>query len=690
VNLAFQKSTPSALRLPLEPGDLVTRTAKLAGRVLPNALRPLWIGLSRTLDEIAARRTWRRVTVVTLETLFAVVSVTAAAAIVYSGQFWLWPHSFYLAALILIASKLLAGVVTGSFGSRWRYVGVRDAMVIARTALIAGGAGLIALHELQLVNTSLRLVGADTAIYLLLACSTRLVARGLHEWARRTAVRSDTPLRRAVIVGAGEAGAALIKNILVSPKLLMTPVAVVDDDANKHGNRLHDTPIVGAVTDLSAIVQKYRADEIIIAIPTASSEQVTRIMDACVATRLPFRIAPDPEEVLGRSGHRQVSTLRDVQASDLLGRAQAELDLDALRAELSGARIVITGAAGSIGSELTRQLVKLDPAVIYLVDRNENDLYFLCEELERRGITVPHIEVILDVRDERRLTRVIREAAATHVFHAAAFKHVPLMEFHLPEAVENNILGTWTVLQAAHRAGATKFVLISTDKAVRPSSVMGATKRFCELLVSEATRENGMRGVIVRFGNVLGSNGSVVPLFERQISEGGPVTVTSCEATRYFMTPAEAAQLVLQAVSMPESDGKVAILDMGTPVRIWDLAERLIRMKGLRPGADIEIVEVGLRPGEKLHEELWWHSGHVAPSSHPKIMLGEVGTMPGGAGTIIPAIRALIEADEEIGLRELLMKAVGLTNGNGAHERRTPPRGVRAVAQDRTVSLEAM
>jgi len=302
---------------------------------------------------------------------------------------------------------------------------------------------------------------------------------------------------------------------------------------------------------------------------------------------------------------------------------------------------------------------------------------------------VPHMDVILDVRDERRLTRVIREAEATHVFHAAAFKHVPLMESHLTEAVENNILGTWTVLEAAHKAGAEKFVLISSDKAVRPSSVMGATKRFCELLVAEATRDNGMKGVIVRFGNVLGSKGSVVPLFERQISEGGPVTVTSREATRYFMTHAEATQLVLQAISLPESDGKVAILDMGTPVRIWDLAERLIRLKGLRPGADIEIVETGLRPGEKLHEELWWQSGAAVPSSHPKIMLGEVGTIPGGAGALIPAIRALVEAEEEIGLRELLTKAVGLTNGDCALDRKNPARGVRAIMQDEAMSLGA-
>ncbi len=219
---------------------------------------------------------------------------------------------------------------------------------------------------------------------------------------------------------------------------------------------------------------------------------------------------------------------------------------------------------------------------------------------------------------------------------------------------------------------------------------MGATKRFSELLVAETTRESGMHGVIVRFGNVLGSNGSVVPLFERQIREGGPVTVTSREATRYFMTPAEAAQLVLQAVSMPESDGKVAILDMGTPVRIWELAERLIRIKGLRPGADIEIVETGLRPGEKLHEELWWHSDSTVPSSHSKIMLGEVGTIPGGARPLVAAICALVEAEEEIGLRDLLTRAVGLTNGNGGHERKGPVSGATRHAQVKGMSVGAM
>ena len=474
-------------------------------------------------------------------------------------------------------------------------------------------------------------------------------------------IGNGTARRRAVVVGAGESGAALIKSILWSPKLLMEPVAVVDDDSNKHGSRLHGVPVAGPVGDLRSIVEKYQADEIVIAIPSATADQIGRVVDACVATRLPFRIAPDPEDVLrGRSG---ASTFRDVQPSDLLGRAQADLHVDELRAEFQGARIVITGAAGSIGSELVRQLVKLEPEIIYLIDRYENELFFLCEELARREPKAPLMDVIQDVRDQRRMTRIMKEVRPTHVFHAAAFKHVPLMEFHLAEAVENNILGTWTTLEAAHAAHAGKFVLISTDKAVRPSSVMGATKRFAELLVAEETRENGMKGVIVRFGNVLGSNGSVVPLFQRQIAAGGPVTVTSREATRYFMTTPEAAQLVLQSVALPDSAGKVALLDMGTPVRIWDLAERLIRLSGLRPGADIEIVETGLRPGEKLHEELWWDSANAKPSSHPKIMLGEVGGRAAGIRALVPLIRELVEKDDPILLHQVLAESVGLTNG---------------------------
>ncbi len=651
-------------------------------------VRAFLIGLSRSLDQLAAHRVSRALMLAGAEMALALAAATAAIAIIYSGEYWRWGPELLFAGLILVSTKLAVGLTTGAFAGRWRYVGVRDAASIARSGLLAGGLAYALLAYTDLVGANLRLVGADAVIYLLLSCGSRLAIRSLHEWERRVRMGNGTARRRALVVGAGESGSALLKSMLWSPKLLMEPVAVVDDDPNKHGSRLHGAPVTGPVADLRSIIEKYQADEIVIAIPSATADQIGRVVDACVATRLPFRIAPDPEDVLsGRSGP---STLREVQPSDLLGRAQADLRVDELRAEFEGSRVVITGAAGSIGSELVRQLVKLEPAIIYLIDRNENDLFFLCEELARRAPKAPLVDVIQDVRDQRRMTRIMKEVQPTHVFHAAAFKHVPLMEFHLAEAVENNILGTATTLEAAHAAQAGKFVLISTDKAVRPSSVMGATKRFAELLVAEATRENGMKGVIVRFGNVLGSNGSVVPLFQRQIAAGGPVTVTSREATRYFMTTPEAAQLVLQSVALPESAGKVALLDMGTPVRIWDLAERLVRLSGLRLGADIEIVETGLRPGEKLHEELWWDSANAEPSSHPKIMLGQVGGAVRNTRALVPLIRELVEKDDPILLHQLLEESVGLTNGVHAvvrHARSRQPPVARRSSDQQVIGL---
>ena len=637
--------------------------------------KSFFLGLARSFDRLAGQRAYRAVALVSAELAIAFTAAVSAIAIIQSGEFWRWRPEFLIAGLILLGSKLVVGLATRAFSGRWRYVGVRDAMIVTRAGVLAAvlAFGLFAFLDLPAVR--LRLVGADAVIYLVLACGMRLAVRSLHEWERRVRIGNGTARRRALVVGAGESGAALIKTMQWSPKLLMEPVAVVDDDLNKHGSRLHGVPVVGAVEQLTSIVEKYGPDEIVIAIPSATRDQIGRVVDACAKTRLPFRIAPDPEDVL--SGSERPTKLRDVQPSDLLGRPQADLRVHELQAEFRGARVVITGGAGSIGSELVRQLVKLEPEIVYLIDRNENELYFLFEELHRCHPRAPLVDVIQDVRDQRRMTRILQEVRATHVLHAAAFKHVPLMEFHLAEAVENNILGTWATLEAAHNAHVKKFVLISTDKAVRPCSVMGATKRFAELLVGEVTRENGMKGVIVRFGNVLGSNGSVVPLFQRQIAAGGPVTVTSREATRYFMTTPEAAQLVLQSIALPESAGKVALLDMGTPVRIWDLAERLIQLSGLRPGADIEIVETGLRPGEKLHEELWWDSANAVPSSHPKIMLGEVGASATHTRNLVPLIRELVERDDPILLHQLLEECVGLTNGAHISSRSEEPQRSR-------------
>ena len=649
------------------------------------ALRALPQAVARTIDSLAGHRTSRRVTLGALEFGIALLAATGAVLVVYGAGYRLWLSGLLAAVALLVGAKVVCGFVIGAFASRWRYVSTRDALVVVRSTLLAGIAGLAGVEGLGLASDAVRLVVADTTLYLLLSCGIRLSARSLHEWERRARAVTGNHLRRAVIVGAGEAGAVFVKRILASPKMLMDPSVVVDDNVNMHGSRLHGVPIVGPVSELPAIAERFRADEIIIAIPSATTEQMAHIVDTCVAAKLPFRIAPDPDDMLGtRQG---ASWLRDLQPSDLLGRAQAQFDVVKVRAELRGARVLVTGAAGSIGAELARQLIKVEPEALYLVDRNENDLHYLCEEFQRHQITLPFNGVIEDVRDQRRLARLLRDVQPTHVFHAAAFKHVPLMESHAVAAADNNILGTWSVLQAAKVAGVRKLVLISSDKAVLPSNVMGATKRFAEVLVAEATRGSTMDGIIVRFGNVLGSNGSVVPLFQRQISEGGPVTVTSREATRYFMTPSEAAQLVLQAASMPESVGKVAILDMGTPVRIWDLAERMVRMSGLRPGADIAIVETGLRPGEKLHEELWSESEDVAPSSNPKIMLAEVGCLSEHAMPLIPLIRQVVELGEDSAVLEHLARWVGLTNHTGVPRRASPRRNGRTASTATAASI---
>lgn len=675
------------------PASLQTREPSIGGwwwppRGLSERAQPLsalLLAIARILDRLAGHRTSRCVTIGAIEFGIALLAANGAVLVVYGGGHRLLLGKLLAAVALLVGAKVVFGFLTGAFGSRWRYLGIHDALVVVRSTLLAGIAGLAGVGWFDLAGPSVRLVVADTTLYLLLGCGIRLSARWLHEWERRARAVTGNHLRRAVIVGAGEAGALLVKRILASPKMLMDPAAVVDDNANMHGNRLHGVPIAGPVNELPAIAERFHADEIIIAIPSAKTEQMARIVDACIGAKLPFRIAPDPEDLLG-AGHG-ASWLRDVQPGDLLGRAQAEFDVVKVRAELRGARVVITGAAGSIGAELARQLIKVEPEALYLVDRNENDLYYLCEDFRRHQITVPFSAVIEDVRDGRRLTRLLRDVQPTHVFHAAAFKHVPLMESHAVAAVDNNILGTWSALRAARAAGVRKFVLISSDKAVLPGNVMGATKRFAEVLVAEAAHGSTMDGIIVRFGNVLGSNGSVVPLFQRQISEGGPVTVTSREATRYFMTPSEAAQLVLQATSLPECASKVAILDMGTPVRIWDLAERMIRMNGLRPGADIAIVETGLRPGEKLHEELWSESEEAMQSSNPKIMLAEVGRLTQHAIALIQLIRQLVDLGDERALLELLIRSAGLTNHTGVPSRVSPRQTGRTPSMASAASI---
>ncbi len=637
-------------------------SGRLAQFVAPS-LHRAGLPFVHLLDRFAEGRRVRLFILTLAEVLIAAASTVGAVVIVYSGEFWRWPRAVLVSIALVALGHLLVAWLSGAVRTRWRYVGIRDALVILRACVISGVLAALVVAALGLHITAVRLVVSYLLLYLALAGGTRLLARSIHEWGRRAQKRTHTDRRRAVVIGGGLAGATLVKTLLASPRQLIDPVAIVDDAPGNRGKQLHGVPIVGTMDELAVVAQAFAADELLISIPSATAEQMRRIVDLCLKTKRPFRIAPDPESA------GKPSRLRVIQLDDLLGRPQVNLNLAQMRAELSGARIMVTGAAGSIGSELVRQLAKLQPAHLILLDRNENDMYFLGGDLASRQDGVPYTGLIEDIRETKRLKRIMERERPTHVFHAAAFKHVPLMELHPLSAVDNNILGTWSVLEAAAAAGARKFVLISTDKAVEPSSVMGATKRFAEMLVSEYTAEGPMAGVIVRFGNVLGSNGSVVPLFQRQIAAGGPITATSFEATRYFMTTTEAAQLVLQASALEETRGKIAILDMGTPVRIAELAERLITLSGLRPGVDIEIVETGLRPGEKLHERLWWGSEKAEASSHPKIQLAPAVPLPAEAGgsalELMPEIALLVAREDRAGLRELLERTTGLRCGDG-------------------------
>jgi FlaA1/EpsC-like NDP-sugar epimerase len=414
---------------------------------------------------------------------------------------------------------------------------------------------------------------------------------------------------------------------LRNPQLNLRPVAFVDDDQEKVKKDIHGVRVAGTLHQLASIVERSRAQEVIIAIPTAPGHVVRRVADICRLEGIPFRTMPGIYELLG--GKVSVNRLREVDISDLLRREAASIDDEAVGRTLAGKRVLVTGAGGSIGLELCRQVSRWAPAELIVLGHGENSIFEALLDLQEGNGGVPMHPVIADVRDPARMRAVFDQFQPHVVFHAAAHKHVPLMEMNPEEAVTNNVMGTRTVVDAALAAGTERLVLISTDKAVQPYSVMGATKRVAELIVREAALRSRRPFVSVRFGNVLGSRGSIVPLFKRQIARGGPVTITHPEMRRYFMTIPEAVHLVLQAASMGEG-GEVFVLRMGDQILILDLAEDLIRLSGLEPGRDVEIVFTGARAGEKLSEALWDEGVTYSRTPHPDIVSVEEETSLSG------------------------------------------------------------
>jgi FlaA1/EpsC-like NDP-sugar epimerase len=502
----------------------------------------------------------------------------------------------------------------GLYQGYWKYTGLDDLVRLARAVAYRTVAVIVAYYGLGFYGLSRAVVIMSTILLLLVTGALRVAPRFRFEF---FSARNRGPAQRCLIVGAGDTGESLLRELRKGGHLALEPIGFVDDDPEKMGAKIHGVPVLGRRKNLEALILAHGVQEVVIAIPGASSAAMQEIFAACVRTRARFRTVPTRGEL--DRGAARISQIRTVALEDLLGRDVIDLDQHVLRERLSGRRILITGAAGSIGREIARQAAAYAPAELIVLDRNENSLFYLEAELRDANPLLPLTPVVSDVCDRRRLEILFRETRPEVVFHAAAYKHVPLMEQNPLEAIKNNVLATRHLAETAIDSGVDRFIFISTDKAVRPTSVMGATKRLCEHLI-KSLPVGRTRFMAVRFGNVLGSDGSVVPTFRRQIAAGGPVTVTHRDATRYFMTIPEAVQLVLMAGSMGNG-GEIFLLQMGEPVRIVDLATNLIELSGLRPGQDVEIAFTGLRPGEKIHEELIAQGEATLPTPHEKILV---------------------------------------------------------------------
>jgi FlaA1/EpsC-like NDP-sugar epimerase len=580
----------------------------------------------------------RSVFLVILDIIFINLSLLLSYYIKFDFSFANIPSGFsdnllYL-ALFSTVVKISFFLFFRLYTSLWQYAGAHELITVVSGALTANLAmtSLVLLSYTSLppwlagLSGFISIMNIPRSIFVITFLIDILFVGGIRFAYRafRRVIKGEIlkikNYKRVLIIGGGDAGAIIIRELKHHPELKYSPIAIIDDDEYKQGKKINGIPIVGYSKDILDVILRYRIDEIIIAIPSASKRKINDIYDKCSKTDCKVKILPSVSELIDESV--VIQKIRDVNIEDLLGREPVNLDTKEISSYLVGKTIIVSGGGGSIGSELCRQISFYNPKKLIILDNYENNLYDILNELSVIHPNIEFIPAVASVRDKNRLKVIFGEHKPEVIFHAAAHKHVPLMEQNPSEAIKNNIFGTINIAECADSFGAETFVLISTDKAVNPTNIMGATKRVAEMIVQSMDRHSDTKFVAVRFGNVLGSNGSVVPLFKKQIEQGGPVTVTHPEVIRYFMTIPEAVQLVLQAGGMANGS-EIFVLDMGEPVKIYELAKNLIRLSGFEPEEDIKIEFTGLRPGEKLYEELLLAEEGLTKTKNEKIYVAK-------------------------------------------------------------------
>ena len=564
---------------------------------------------------------FKRIILIVYDIIAVVAASLLALFIRFEGRYIEIPREYisrslqYIPVIIVITLIIFYGFRL--YSSLWTYAGAPELINITFASALSAMVQMMVMvfFDVRMPRSYYILYGVSLWILVFLS---RFSYRGIRTLIKRQ--ESGAATSRVMIVGAGAAGNLLVKEIRNSNHVSKRVVCIIDDDKSKEGSYLHGVKVMGNRQNIPELVKQCRIDEIIIAMPSAPAKEIKEILDVCKETGCDLKRLPGVYQLV--NGEVGISKLKEVDVNDLLGREPVKVDLSAIMDYVAGKVVLVTGGGGSIGSEICRQVAGHNPKMLVLVDIYENTTYDIQNELKNRFPDLNLVVLIASVRNTKRMDMIFETYRPDIVYHAAAHKHVPLMEDSPNEAVKNNVLGTWKVVQAADKWKVKRFVMISTDKAVNPTNIMGATKRICEMIIQTYNSRSRTEFVAVRFGNVLGSNGSVIPLFKRQIEQGGPVTVTHPDIIRYFMTIPEAVSLVLQAGAYAKG-GEIFVLDMGEPVKIADLARNLILLSGHKPGEDIQIIYTGLRPGEKLYEEMLMHEEGLQDTENKLIHIGK-------------------------------------------------------------------